>query len=193
MKVYFLISFSLLFCYTGLFAQDLQKAKKADPIVWCGIDFTRAKFVRITETAQQVKDVLEPINNLIPSEPNKYNISKYFEKQTVLISLTTVQKRNEGINPSKLLAADPITLTRDDIQEVVSAYAGVSNKAATGLIFVVENCDKSALQASIYVCFFDIGTGKIIYMAKDEGKPRGFGLRNYWAGAVYQVMKNWTY
>ncbi len=193
MKTYLLIIVSLFLGMQLSDAQNSSMAKKADPIVWFGIDFTKAKFVRVAETGQQLKDVLIPINNLVPSEPGKYDVAKYFKKQKVVTSLDTEQKRNDAVNVSELTVADPITLTRDDIQQVVAAYAGASDGAETGLLFVAENLDKSTQKASMYVCFFDIKTGNLIHSVKVEGKARGFGLRNYWAGAVYQIMKSWKY
>ena len=39
------------------------------------------------------------------------------------------------------------------------------------------------------VAFFDISTKKILLTQLMIGKPTGAGLRNYWIGAIYDILK----
>ncbi|MDR2038339.1 MAG: hypothetical protein LBQ60_10500 [Bacteroidales bacterium] len=195
MKKYCLF-LSLIILSTIVSAQQDSKksmAVAADPVVWCGIDFTSAKFVNVQETAEQVKGVLNPINTLIITESKKYDVPKFFKKKQVFFELSLVQERNGKIEPDHLISYNPNHLSYEDLQKVTTAYKGVSDKAETGLIFIVENCDKASMSASVYVCFFDIKTGDIIYYTRKEGKPKGFGLRNFWAYSFYSIMKSWKY
>jgi len=40
---------------------------------------------------------------------------------------------------------------------------------------------------------FDIATRKILSKREVSGKAGGFGLRNYWAGSVYNIIKKEMY
>ena len=57
-------------------------------------------------------------------------------------------------------------------------------------MIVVESFDKLNLQGSMYFTFFDLSTREIILSEKMDGKPGGFGLRNFWAGAIYSNLKS---
>jgi len=98
---------------------------------------------------------------------------------------------NLKINPSSLVITDAFKLTPEDINKVISKY-DTKDKSGTGMIFIAENLNKSVQTATFYVCFFDIATKKIIDSRMMVGKPSGIGFRNYWAGSIYNIMKEWS-
>lgn len=51
--------------------------------------------------------------------------------------------------------------------------------------------DKRAAQAVYEMVFFDIATREVRYTERVEGHAGGFGLRNYWANTVAEVLKTW--
>jgi hypothetical protein len=59
-----------------------------------------------------------------------------------------------------------------------------------GLMIVVESFDKLNSQGSMYFTFFDLASREIILSEKMTGKPGGFGIRNFWAGAIYDNLKS---
>ena len=56
------------------------------------------------------------------------------------------------------------------------------------MLFIVESFDKVSELATIHVTFFDIPSRNILLVEKMSGKPGGFGLRNYWAAAIREVI-----
>jgi hypothetical protein len=53
----------------------------------------------------------------------------------------------------------------------------------------VESFDKTGEQASMYVTFINLSSKKVLMTERLTAEPTGFGLRNYWAGAVYSMYK----
>jgi hypothetical protein len=95
-----------------------------------------------------------------------------------------------SVDPNQLLSlktSDKNRLTEDSIASIVSHYK--NGKTGTGLIFVIDNFDKPAAEGVMYVTFFDTATGKMLWTKKLKGAPGGFGIRNYWARSVYNVLE----
>ena len=194
MKTKLLFSVLLLSFCLGIttMAQDKAKAKSEKSIVWYGIDFTVAKFTLVTEDPTViVSQYLKSINSLIQSEPEKYDLKKFFSKTEVTLDLDQVNERNGKIDPGTLVISDEHKISLDDVKSAVAQY-NTKGKPGLGLIFVAENLDKVKQIGSFYVCFFDQDTKQIVDAQRFEAKAAGFGFRNYWAGSIYNVMKAWA-
>ena len=83
--------------------------------------------------------------------------------------------------------SEDYSITETDVQKIISDYK--SDKDGYGLVFVVESFNKTAVQGAIWVTYFDIKSKKVVFTTKLTSKPMGFGLRNFWAGSVYGIMK----
>ena len=57
------------------------------------------------------------------------------------------------------------------------------------MVFIAQFLDKSNARGTYEVVFFNTETKEIIEEWITDGKARGFGLRNYWAGSVYSALK----
>lgn len=172
--------------------QDKAKALSLTSCIWFGIDFTGAKFTSVTEDpAVIVSQYLNAINSLVLSESEKYDLKKFFKKSEVTPSIETATESNSKIDSKELVINETHTITPEDVKKIISRYKNADN-TGTGLIFVAENLNKTTQTGSYYVCFFDIATHDIIDCQKMTAKAAGFGFRNYWAGSVYNVMKNWA-
>lgn len=172
--------------------QDRAKALSLTDCVWFGIDFTGARFTSVTDDPDViVGQYLNAINALILQESAKFDIKKYFKKTGVVNNIETATERNSKIDPGKLVISQEFQITTDDVSRIISSYRNDDN-SGTGLIFVAENLNKITQTGSYYVCFFDIASHEIIDCRKITGKAAGFGFRNYWAGSVYNAMKNWA-
>lgn len=173
-------------------AQNSSKASQEQSVVWLGVDYTLAKFTLVAETPQQVINYLPAINNLIIMEQEKkYKIKEFFNKTTVLNEISPVNERNAKIDPAKLVSTNPHTISQDDVKGLIKNFS-TETRSGMGLLFVAENMNKATVKGSFYVVFFDLATKEIIDSRRMEAKPFGFGFRNFWAGAVYNVMKNWS-
>ena len=173
------------------FAQDKERAMNEPSVTWYGVDFSLARFTNITDDPELfVKQYFNAINQLVPNEPDKYDIKELFDKEEASISLDQVTARNAGVDPSTLVVSDPYEISPEDVQAVVRSY-NTEGQNGMGLVFVAENLNKDEATGSYYVCFFDLATKDIVDARRMSGKAAGFGVRNYWAGSVYNVMKAW--
>jgi len=189
------IVISLLILVSGLFnqsfAQDKEKARLAESVVWFGIDFTMAKFTLVTEDPDIiVSQYLKSINMVILAEPEKYNFNMFFHKSDVIKNIDLANEYNSKINSAELVTTSEHRIAPEAIKSVIEKYS-TKEKSGMGLIFIAENLNKVAQTGSYYVCFFDIATKEIIDSRRMVGKAGGFGFRNYWAGTVYNIMKTW--
>src|SRR4030042_1387996 len=174
------------------FSQEYQKVSDIKKVIWLGVDFTAAKFTLVTEDpAVIVNQYLKAINVLIISEREKFNIRSFFKVDEVSNNIELVIEFNQQIDPSALVIYDDYKLDMDQVKDVIKKY-DVEDKSGAGLIFVAENLNKVSQTGSYDVCFFDLSTKEIIDSKRMTGAVRGIGFRNYWAGTIYNVMKNWA-
>lgn len=182
----------LLLVITPSFGQDKARAMNQADMVWFGIDFTAARFTSVTEDpAVIVNQYFNSINSLILQESEKYDLKKFFKKKEVRNSIEIATDGNSKVDPKGLVITEEYKISPEDVNKIVGKYKSSAN-SGTGLVFVAENLNKIAQTGSYYVCFFDIASGEIIDCQRYEAKAAGFGFRNYWAGSVYNVMKNWA-
>lgn len=173
------------------FSQNREKALNESSMTWYGVDFSLAKFTMIIDDPEDIVDrYLDAINQLVPNEPEKYDLKEYFNKSEVTIDLNEVAERNSNIDPDALVIDEKHEISLDDVKAVIKSY-NTQDHSGMGLVFIAENLNKSSQTGSYYVCFFDNSTKEIIDARRMTGKATGFGIRNYWAGSVYNVMKAW--
>ena len=80
-------------------------------------------------------------------------------------------------------------ISESDINNIVENYNFSNINQKIVLVFIVERLDKPKEQAVFWVTLINSRTKEIILTERMIGKPRGFGFRNYWAGAVYDIIK----
>lgn len=187
------LNFILLFiaAHIFLFAQDKSAAYNATQIVWCGLDFSMAKCVGsegFTDPTAIKNDYFQKWNEVMLSEPDKYDFKKFFYKDDVLYQIDMVEANNKKPNAADLVTNNSYTFDADKVQTVIANYKS-DKKEGVGLVFVVESLDKTKESAFVYVTFFDLKDNKVLVTNRVEGKAGGFGFRNYWLGAFYNVMK----
>lgn len=179
-----LLILSTLFLIQNSFAQKLAE------ITWFGIDFSQAKMVGsagFTEPAKIQSYYLNVWNSVMVTESDKYDIAKYYGATKVNVSLDIVKKANDAVSANELITDNSYSLAEEDAKKEVQKYVGQGE--GIGMVYVVEYFSKSEERASIYVIQFDIASGTISKMQKLSGKAEGFGFRNYWLGAIENVMK----
>lgn len=194
----------LVFIFLALFILQVKAQDKSrilgDSIVWFGIDFTKARMIGefsnlrgIDDEKPKLKDGMIPAwNTLILNEQKKYDICKFFHKTNVYFDMNPVTKNNSLINEAQLSTPNEYTFKNPEetIAEVVKALPAGEKASGLGLVFVVESFNKVQDLSHIYVTFFDITTKQLIYSQKISKKPHGVGLRNFWAGGIFDTMKS---
>lgn len=181
-----------LFLTTSLFSfgQGKSALKEIQSIKFYGVDYSQAKVFGAAETPLQFKAVFERINELFITEAKKYDVGKQLKKEVTEISLDAVNQVNEAMNPAELMTSErSYSLTGEQIKAAIQALP-IKKGPGVGMVFIAQFLDKSANMGTYQVVFFNTDNKEIIEEWVTEGKARGFGLRNYWAGSIYSALKN---
>lgn len=193
-----ILLFLLIAVYTVSYSQslkDIYTSKEANP-TWLGVDYSNAKFIgefssfdkESEEDMAQLRDeYFDAWNQLILEEPDKFEFEKMLRQKEVKRDIDMIMDVNFNADPSQMNAKRCPRFSRRDIQDIVEGYA--FEDTGIGIVFIATCLNKKEEYASYYYILVDMSSGKILEQKKYKGEPSGFGLRNYWAGTVYQVMK----
>ena len=179
-------------------AQDAKQVFATKEIVWYGLDFTKAKFVGQFDQGMGIGPAkgsdmkskwISQWNDLIVKEPPHFDFKKAFDVDNIVYDLEPINTVNSKIDADACMVSNPGKIDKKDIGDMIAKYPAGLKKEGVGCVFIVENFDKGTENGSVYVTFFDIKTKKVLLCEKEEGKPVGIGMRNYWAGSVKAIIK----
>jgi len=192
-----LLIFMLVACFTtaGLQAQSIghSKIKSANKIVWLGVDLSAVQCVGragFTDADDIVGNKFASWNELFIAEHDKYNVSEALKKETFHYDLESVDNQNQKASADGLIVAKAEPFDEAMITSMVNNYSSTEYPDELGLVFIVESLNKNEQLATVHVTVFNLGTKEIVKSVKYTGEPRGFGFRNYWAGAFNDVIEN---
>lgn len=186
-----LIIAMLLLCMSTL--QDVSAQKKTlkdiESISFYGVDFSYAKVYGADDPAEKFLDVFVKINELFESEPKKYDAGKTFGIRNAELYNSQVKKEADRISVRKLYTEDNQYFVTDS--EIDRSVSNINKQGDSkyGALIVCGLLNKLANQGTFTFVVFDQDTNKVIFQQEVTGKPKGFGLRNFWAGALYDTMK----
>ena len=166
-----LLSIALCLIAVSGFAQKGKTKMAAD---FYGVDYSCVSVVGANEQPAEFIKAFEAINRLFLSEPKKYDVAGF---TGIDILSTNVEQANEALGG---LAAEQFT------PRSTKADNGSGNK---GLVLIATTLDKGNGIGYYTAVLFDPATQEVILQMDMAGKPGGFGLRNYWAGSVYNALK----
>ena len=159
---------------------------------WLGLDFSSVKFMGDSEKfdTETVRKLIKAWNKLMINEAEKYNVGKALHRPTLKYAINYAIDHNDQLDLQKVVddGAKLLRLTKEDISQIISSY-GFGNETGIGVIFVAESFSKLDNKGVIWVTFVNMGSKEVIFTERLMGNPGGFGLRNYWAGAVYDILK----
>ncbi len=183
--VVFCLSISVL-----SFGQNAEAQKQIKDIKFFGVDFSLAKGYGVDDSMSQLTEAFGRINGLFISEAKKYDIAKYFKKNVTGTFVSQIAELNEDISGDTFyVESDSYQISNEELAQEIKSLP-LKETDGVGLIFVAEMLNKSHSQGVYHIVFFDIASRDILDTWKATGKARGFGLRNYWAGSVYDVLEN---
>ncbi len=170
----------------------------SDEMVWYGLDFSRAKLLGDVShfgsdqiPAVEIRDrFFTAWNALILSEPRNFPLEAAFRKPLITNELSVVQERNASIDPDEVYSFNERRLSREDMDRIIGEYPAVQGADVLGMVFIVEHFSKMSEEAALHVTVFDPARRKILFSERVTGSPRGFGLRNYWAGAIKAILRD---
>lgn len=178
-----------------LFAQstmaDLFNGKAN--VVFLGVDFTHAKYVGkagFTDPTAIKNQHINSWNLLIEAEPKKFSLEKPLKLKSdqYQSKVEDMVAFNKSAEVEGNITEEAHTITEDQVKKAVAGY-NLSEKSGIGVVYIAENLSKTDERLTAWVTFIDLSTKKVIYTEHMEGKAGGFGFRNYWAGAVYNLNK----
>lgn len=186
--IFFLAVIALAFSVQG--QKKIQEVKEVN---FYGVDFSEARTFGVTETPLQIKTAISNINTLFIYEQDKYDINRLMGKRVGIFYLDDTDDNNKEMDENEMASNTPTNpLSEDKIQAIVNGLSCEKNDKV-GLVFIAETLNKPEGMATFHVVFFDEATKEIIYRQKATGAAGGFGIRNYWAKSVYNIMKRWKY
>ncbi len=159
-------------------------------ITWVGLDFTAATFtpaMDFIEVQNNVDLALARWNALLEQEPAKFDLGTALGSTRTKNNTTIMQVVNAGLSPHDLIQGSARPLDAAKIPGMVAGYK--TEGEGVGVVFIVELFDKTAVQSIFHVTFFNMATKEVLHTERMVSKPGGFGLRNYWAGGVSNVLK----
>lgn len=187
----------LIVILIGLSNQLLAQQKRDifDPKVkmtWLGLDFAGAKFIGDEEKFQSESDTRKLImawNNLMINEAEKFDVGKALQRAPLPQAIPITIAHNEQLNIAGMVEKSALLhLNKEDISRIVSSY-DFGSQSGLGVIFIVESFSKTDLKGLIWVTFINMDSKEVLLADRYTGKPGGFGLRNYWAGSIYNILK----
>lgn len=177
---------TLLLLFVCLLASLSIKAQSERIIVY-GIDFSQVRVCGADESVEKFAGAFNGINNLLITEPEKYDFSRMFKKRVVVDIEPMINKLSTS-DFSDFFVYSP-SIEDIDISSIIEGY-DISQSEGVGAVLIARLLDKSAEKAVYELVVFDIETRKIVHQRQVTGEAGGFGLRNYWACSVYNVIKN---
>jgi hypothetical protein len=191
------ILFVLMFVVSSyVYGQSSEKPNSkvfsTPEIIWCGLDFSQAKCIGsigFSEPEQVKNRYFTSWNDLVIMEREKFDLQKFYAKNNLVSDLSIVTERNKEPKVAELVIETPYTFKNGQLAEIVRSYKFNNRKDGLGVVYVVESLNKLAQNASIHVVFFDIATNEIYWTKNYTATAKGFGFRNYWAGAILGAME----
>ena len=167
------------------------------PVSWLGIDFSHVKligeFSQIYGAGEQsdiqIRDKYFPAwNKLILNEPDKYDLKGMLNKDTVIYDIDMLMKINSSTPLENMESYSSPNYTEEDIKNFLSSY-NTEGKKGMGVLFLAESLNKIAKEAYFHFIVIDLKTKELLFHERLRGVPKGFGIRNYWAGSIYRIIK----
>ncbi len=190
-RILFIIIVSL--SVQSLSAQSsFSEIKKNHSWVWLGLDFSNTKLLGrdgFNDPKKIIDHYFIAWNQLIFDEGEKYDVKKAFKLKQLHTDDSYFDAINSTVKLNELFVDRSYSLSESDINNIVEEYNFSNIKQTIALVFIVERLDKPKEQAVFWVTLINSRTKEIILTERMIGKPGGFGFRNYWAGAVYDIIK----
>jgi len=166
-------------------------------VSWLGIDFSHVKLIgdfsqfggagEVSEF--QIRDEYFPAwNRLILNEPEKYDLKGMIRNADLVYDIEMIAEINSAAAVEDMVSYNTPNYSKQDIETFVSVY-DTKDKNGIGILFLAESLNKSMKEAYFHFVAIDMKSNKVLLQERLKGKPKGFGIRNYWAGAIHKVIK----
>lgn len=179
---------------SSLFAQTKSDVFRPEvAVTWLGLDFTSAKLLGDRErfgSESDVRHLIDAWNDLILKEPDKFDIAKTIGRTKVENAVEITNEHNTELDVMSMFSneeKDYLHIKTSDVEEIVAGY-DFKSLSGIGLMFNVESFNKLNEEGSIWITFIDMGTKEVLFTERMVAEPKGFGMRNFWAGCIYTIL-----
>ena len=177
------------------FAQPLKDVfnNSESSLTYLGIDFSKTRLLDIGNPDDIRNRLYASINELVVTEPKKFDLQGAFRKSNIEHDFSAVTKNNAKVNPGDILStssADFNKFKEGDITGIVKSL-DLAGKDGIGLLFVMEAMRKADKKgdAAIWVTLVDMKTKKVLMTERIEAKAStAIGFRNFWASTIKNLI-----
>src|ERR1041385_5603858 len=169
-------------------------------ITWLGVDFSHVKLIGDFNTfkdagAKSMADIKKTYfpswNGVVLKEREKYDLKKMLRKDDITYSTEMITAINEQTPTENMEGKASPNYSTDDVQKFVETYKP-TDADGIGIVFIAESMDKNAESGTYHFVAFSLKSKKVLIQERIQGKAGGFGLRNYWARSIFEVMQEIT-
>jgi hypothetical protein len=166
---------------------------KEVPVTWLGLDFSYAKLIGDRErlgSESDVRHLIDAWNDLILAEPDKFDIAKAIGRIKVENAIQITKEHNVDLDVISMFSDDEKDYLHTKVSDVEELIAGYDFKdlSGIGLMFNVESFNKINVEGSVWITFINLSTKEVLFTERIVAPPTGMGLRNYWAGCIYEIL-----
>lgn len=194
MKMSKVVLFGMLLSASTVLAQTKSDVFNKDvPVTWLGLDFTSTKLIGDRErlgSESDVRHLLDAWNDLILAEADKFDIAKTIGRVKVENVISVTKEHNTELDVMGMFSEnekDYLHIKVSDVEEIIAGY-DFKDLSGIGLMFNVESFNKINVEGSVWVTFINLGTKEVLFTERLVAPPTGMGLRNYWAGCIYEIL-----
>lgn len=177
---------TLLFLFCTICSIALNAQRSESKVYTYGVDFTHAKVFGAKESVDDFAKAFYDINMLLVTEADKYDFSRVV-KQPVYIAIEPMLNITSEATYDNMKTLSNI-YDEPNCAEIIENYE-LPQTEGTGIVIIAKLLDKPNACATYDLVVFDIATRNILTKKETVGDAEGFGLRNYWARSVYNVIR----
>ncbi len=201
MKVFISLFFALILI-PSVFSQELKDlfSKSETQVTWLGIDFSHVKLIgdfnQFGEWGDNgsidIKEKYFPSwNDFVYAEPERYNIAQMIRKENVKFQTDEIYRINDESSIEDMEAKTDPDYSSDDILKFTKNYS-FKTKEGLGILFIAESLNKFKDYGKFHFVVLRMSDGEVLFQEELTGKSGGFGLKNYWAKTIYNVIQEIT-
>lgn len=173
-------------------SQELNVFKTGD-MVFYGLDFSESKFLGGSGQTSPItmQDKFMPaLNELMIDERRRYDVASSYQKKNVEYYFDMADDINARLNIEEHYSNENVEeLNEEQISEAISRYKD-DKHSGLGLVYLVTKVNHSNNLINIKIVFFSIERGDVLLVKSASGKMKGFGIRNYYAGGIRQIISD---
>tara|TARA_Y100000782_G_scaffold115244_1_gene156178 strand:+ start:1745 stop:2371 length:627 start_codon:yes stop_codon:yes gene_type:complete len=172
-------------------AADFFNQSSGYTVAWKGVDYTHVKILGDFggRSAEQVKnEFFESWNYVVLEESEKYNWAEALRTPNLKNDVGMIMEKNKEAVTDDMVVYSAPEYSEEDIQGFVKEYTP-TEEGEIGVVLIAEAYNKLKPEGQYAFVVYNTKTLEVLMQQKVTGKPGGFGLRNYWAATIYNVLE----